>query len=179
MAEMTRRNIQVSWGPVIGGALVAIAVTIVLGLFGAAFGFGGLTALSAVWQIFTPLVATFIGALAAVALARESSYANAVMVWCLALIFSTAVLLIAPFRVAGSAAVPALAALAAVLGLIGALVGAGLGAGAVRRYGIGVGSPARSASQGNSGYGEPYQPQVKPSSEVALRREEQEDRTHH
>jgi peptidoglycan/LPS O-acetylase OafA/YrhL len=170
---------QVSWEPVIGGAFVAVAVTIILGLFGAAFGFGGLTALSAVWEILTPMIATFIGVLAAVAMARESSYANAVMVWCLSLVFCSAILLIAPFRATGSAALPALAALAAMLGLMGALIGAGLGAGAVRRYGIRAESPARADSGGDSGYREPYQPPVEPSSQAELRRDEQEDRTQH
>jgi hypothetical protein len=170
---------QVSWGPVICGAFVAVAVTIVLGLFGAAFGFGGLTALWAVWEVLTPLIATFSGVLAAVAVAQESTYTNAAMVWCVALVFSAAILFLAPFRTTGSAALPALAALAAVLGFIGALVGAGIGAGAVRRIGIRAESPARAASGGNSGYREPYQPQAEPSGQAELRRDEHEDPTLH
>src|SRR6266536_747309 len=63
---------RVRWSSVIPGAFCAVAIQIVLGLFGAAFGFAGesagLKALSAVWEVLTPLVALFFGATMAVSL---------------------------------------------------------------------------------------------------------------
>ena len=65
IATMEIGPTHVRWGAVIPGALCAIAIQIVLGLFGAAFGFrespeaAGVMALPAVWEILTPLVAVF------------------------------------------------------------------------------------------------------------------------
>lgn len=181
MAEIARRNMQIQWGPVIGGAFVALAVMVVLGLFGTAFGLGGATGLSAVWQILTPLVAIFIGSITAVVASSEASYGNAIMVWCLAVVFTAAVLVLSPgIAVNGTGA--GLAGLAAILGLVGAVVGGVIGASAGRRLGFQAG---RQRGATDSGYRqEPFREErireetVQPSSEATLRRE-QEDRTYH
>jgi hypothetical protein len=87
---------RVQWGPVITGVLCALAAQIVLGLFGAAFGFASapagnaLEVLAAVWTILTPIVASFIGAYIAVRVAGDRDEAGAflhgALVWCIGLI---------------------------------------------------------------------------------------------
>ena len=88
---------RIQWGPVIAGVLCAIAVQIVLGLFGIAFGFAsepagrGLGILAGVWGvIITPIAASFVGALVAVRIAGErldaSAYLHGALVWCIGLI---------------------------------------------------------------------------------------------
>ncbi len=88
---------RVQWGPVIAGVLCALAVQIVLGLFGVAFGFasvpagGGPKVLAAVWAvIITPVAASFVGALIAVRIAGEhmdaGAYLHGALVWCIGLI---------------------------------------------------------------------------------------------
>jgi hypothetical protein len=88
---------RVKWGPVIAGVLCAIAIHIVLGLFGAAFGFAAQPADSkalgvgaGVWGLLTPLVASLAGAIVAVRLADErheaSSFLHGALVWAVGLI---------------------------------------------------------------------------------------------
>ena len=100
MASQTwtdRQLPRVQWGPVITGVLCAIAAQIVLGLFGIAFGFasrpaasGGLGILAAIWELVTPIVASFIGAYVAVRVAGDRGIAGALLhgsiVWCIGLI---------------------------------------------------------------------------------------------
>lgn len=135
MAElMMRREVtRVPWGPVVAGAFLAVAISIVLGLFGAAFSVGGLTVLGGIWEILTPLVATFCGAALAAVIARQSEAPlTGVMVWCVALAYGAA--LLAGMSALGrtpqqvSAGGAALAGLAAILGLLGGLAGASFGA---------------------------------------------------
>jgi hypothetical protein len=81
---------------VITGVLCALAAHIVLGLFGAAFGFaaapGGkeLGVLAAIWGLVTPFVATLLGAWLAIRLSgeldRNTGYVNGILVWCIGLI---------------------------------------------------------------------------------------------
>ncbi len=134
---------RIRWGAVIPGAFCAVAIQIVLGLFGAAFGFGGesagaagLMALPAIWEVLTPLVAVFIGSAIAVSLGgRRNAYLNGFMVWC---IFLSAVAfylvrdlgtLTARAEAIGltAASATALAGLSALLGLTGAFVGSSVG----------------------------------------------------
>ncbi len=134
MAEMMlRREVtRVPWGPVVAGAFLAVAISIVLGLFGAAFTVGGLTDLCGIWEILTPLVATFCGAALAAVIARQTEASlTGVMVWCVALTYGAALLIgMSAFGAtpqhlpAGGAA---LAGLAAILGLLGGLAGASFG----------------------------------------------------
>lgn len=88
---------RVNWAPVIAGVLCALAAHVVLGLFGAAFGFASrpadssaLGVLAVVWSILVPLVASFIGAWVAVRIARDAAPASAFldgsMVWCIGII---------------------------------------------------------------------------------------------
>jgi hypothetical protein len=88
---------RVQWGPVIAGVLCAIAVQIVLGLFGLAFGFAsepagrGLGILAGVWGVIvTPIAASFVGALVAVRIAAErleaGAFLHGALVWCIGLI---------------------------------------------------------------------------------------------
>jgi hypothetical protein len=77
---------RVQWGPVVAGVLCALAVQVVLGLFGAAFGFAarpadskGLGFLAATWALLTPLVASFIGAVVAVRVAGDRREAGALL----------------------------------------------------------------------------------------------------
>jgi hypothetical protein len=123
---------RVEWSPAITGAFGAVAVAIVLTLFGAAFEQGGLRVLAGVWMVMTPLVALFIGgAIAAWMAGRPDTYATGIMVWCIALVAGT--LLVSAQSASGrepaaNAAWLALAGLAAILGFIGALVGSAVGA---------------------------------------------------
>ncbi len=118
------------------GALCALAIAIVLGMFGASFGQGGLTTLSGVWQVLTPLVATFIGSIVAATISeRRDAVPSGIMVWCISLVAGA--LLVAAFvrvvmapgsgELARSSAVLALGGLAAVLGLVGAVIGSAAG----------------------------------------------------
>ncbi len=134
---------NVRWGSVIAGAFCAMAIQIVLGLFGAAFGFGGesagaagLKALSGVWEILTPLVAVFIGSAMAVSIGgRRNAYLNGFMVWCISLAAVAFYLARDLGTVTGraeaigltGAAAPALAGLSALLGLTGAFLGSAIG----------------------------------------------------
>ncbi|HZZ83422.1 MAG TPA: hypothetical protein VFE30_02705 [Anaeromyxobacteraceae bacterium] len=88
---------RVNWAPVIAGVFCAIAAHVVLGLFGAAFGFASRPAdssaigvLAGVWSILAPLVASFIGAWVAVRIARDgepaSAFLDGAMVWCIGII---------------------------------------------------------------------------------------------
>jgi hypothetical protein len=88
---------RVQWGPVIAGVLCAIACHIVLGLFGAAFGFAASPTDSkaigigaGIWGLVTPFAASLIGAWVAVRLAAEREEAGAMLhgalVWSIGLI---------------------------------------------------------------------------------------------
>ncbi|BDG08090.1 hypothetical protein [Anaeromyxobacter paludicola] len=88
---------RVNWAPVIAGVLCALAAHVVLGLFGAAFGFAArpadssaLGVLAGIWGILVPLVASFIGAWVAVRIAHDaqpaSAYLDGAMVWCIGII---------------------------------------------------------------------------------------------
>ncbi len=87
---------RLQWGPVITGVLCALAAQIVLGLFGATFGFAAAPAgealgiLAVVWGLVTPIVASFIGAHVAVRMTRETTdasvYLHGALVWCIGLI---------------------------------------------------------------------------------------------
>jgi len=134
---------RVHWGSVIPGAFCAVAIQIVLGLFGASFGFGveragsaGLKALSGVWVILTPFVAIFLGSAMAVSLAgRRNAYLNGFVIWCISMAavafylgrdLATVTARAEAIGLTGAAA-PALAGLAALLGLTGAVVGSAIG----------------------------------------------------
>jgi len=131
---------RVRWSSVIPGAFCAVAIQIVLGLFGAAFGFAGesagLKALSAVWEVLTPLVALFIGATMAVSLGgRRNAYLNGFILWCISLAavafylgrdIGTVTARAEAIGLTGAAA-PALAGLSALLGLTGAFIGSAIG----------------------------------------------------
>jgi hypothetical protein len=153
---------RIRWGAVIAGALVAIAVEVVLGLFGAAIGIQadqrgstGLAAVGVVWNLLVPLVAAFCGALVAARMAsaveEKASLLHGVLVWCVGLIsgalFLTGILTTAARNAATieanrsilvtsanqfSARSASGAALAALAGLLG-LCGAILGAAVGRR----------------------------------------------
>jgi hypothetical protein len=144
------RATRIEWGPAVAGAFCAVAVTIVLGLFGAAFGFGarssgslGLGVLAGIWEILTPLVATFCGAALATAIVgRRAAYVTSFMVWCLSVAFGALLVgslgslgatsaTLQALMASGSGA--ALAGLAAILGLVGALTGAAVTSAAMER----------------------------------------------
>ena len=79
---------RIHWGSVIPGALCALAIQIVLGLFGAALSFQGggegARSLSVVWEVLTPCVALLFGsAMAASMGGRRRAYLNGLLVWCL------------------------------------------------------------------------------------------------
>lgn len=138
---------RVQWASAIGGALLAVAIAIVLGLFGVAFGLAGqvpgsqgLALLSGVWKILTPLVATFAGAaLAASMVGRRDAFLTGVMVWCMSLAFAASLaggaslLGMMPRGQALSASGAALLGLSAILGFVGALGGAAAGVAADQR----------------------------------------------
>jgi len=131
---------RVRWNSVIPGAFCAVAIQIVLGLFGAAFGFSGesagIKALSAIWVVLTPLVALCIGATMAVSLGgRHNAYLNGFVLWCISLTavafylardIGTVTTRAEAIGLTGAAA-PALAGLSALLGLTGALAGSAIG----------------------------------------------------
>lgn len=88
---------RLSWSAVIAGALLAIAVHIVLGLVGAALGFAaapadskGLGAGAAAWALLTPFVASLVGAWVACRMAAAEDQAtgnlHGVVVWGIGLI---------------------------------------------------------------------------------------------
>jgi len=131
---------RIRWASVFAGSFCAVAVQIVLGLFGAAFGFGGegagVNALPAVWEVLTPAVALFAGSVLAISLdGRRNAYLNGFMVWC---IFLAAVAFYLG-RDIGTvtaradaigltrASATALAGFSALLGLAGAVVGSAIG----------------------------------------------------
>lgn len=129
---------RVHWSAAVAGAFLAAATATVLGLFGAAFGKAGIGVLSGVWQILTPLVAGFVGAVVAAALASRAAYLNGILVWALWVAFAGTVMALAS-RPLGTGAAQgvsagpsgttlALSGLAAILGLVGALVGSAIGA---------------------------------------------------
>ena len=131
---------RIRWGPVIAGTLCALAIQIVLGLFGASFGFGGgrvgVSAFPAVWEVFTPAVALFAGSAFAVSLdTRRNAYLTGFMVWCV-FIAGAAFYLVRDIGMVTAranaigltgASAPALAGLSALLGLVGAGVGSAAG----------------------------------------------------
>lgn len=127
---------RIEWGPAVGGAFCATAIAVILELFGAAFSLGGLTVLGGVWQIVTPLVATFFGAVLATSMVGRRGYLTGFMVWCLTLAFAALVAAVlgqigatprTPHALAVSGSTMALAGLAGILGLVGALLGAAVG----------------------------------------------------
>jgi hypothetical protein len=144
---------RVQWGPVITGVLCALATQIVLGLFGAAFGFASGPAgnaveiLSAIWTLLTPVAASFVGAHVAVRVAGDRSEAGAflhgALVWCIGLIagaiFITGSLASGALSAGaaraqstadaarGAAAGAGAAGVAALFGLGGAILGAAVG----------------------------------------------------
>ena len=131
---------RIRWGPVIAGTLCALAIQIVLGLFGAAFGFGGgrvgVSALPVVWEVLTPPVALFAGSAFAVSLdTRRNAFLTGFMVWCifLAAVASYLVrdigMVTARADAIGltGASAAALAGFSALLGLVGAGVGSAIG----------------------------------------------------
>ncbi|ACG73825.1 conserved hypothetical protein [Anaeromyxobacter sp. K] len=88
---------RLSWGAVIAGVLLALAVHVVMGLIGGAIGFaaqpadsGALGAGAAIWALLTPFVATLLGAWLAVRMAgrydEAGSNLHGVMVWCIGLL---------------------------------------------------------------------------------------------
>jgi hypothetical protein len=164
---------RIRWAAVIPGVLCALAIQIVLGLFGAAMGISAGPAdsnemgiLGAIWSILTPAVASLVGAHVATRLASAlhpaGAYLHGVLVWCIGLIagalFLTGVLTggaiggghalganmrgrddAAPQQTRAeqvgksAAGASALAGLAALFGLAGALVGSMSGRRAVLR----------------------------------------------
>jgi hypothetical protein len=134
---------RIRWGAVIPGIFCAVAMQIVLGLFGAAFGLGGesagaagLKVLSGIWEILTPFVALFVGSALAVSLGvRRNVFLNGFVLWCVSLAAVAFYLARDLGTVTGraeaigltGAAIPALAGLSALLGLTGALVGSAVG----------------------------------------------------
>ena len=166
MAEAMFVERRVHWGAAVAGAFFAAAIATVLGLFGAAFGRAGITVLSGVWQILTPLVAGFLGAALAAMLAGRSPYLHGGLVWALCVTYVGAVLVIAGSAGRGAgetsaaarmAAGPtgttlALAGLAAILGLVGALIGSAIGGSLegriARRAELRTGAPQRTYAPG-------------------------------
>ncbi|HYZ90092.1 MAG TPA: hypothetical protein VE620_12410 [Myxococcales bacterium] len=88
---------RIRWAPVIAGALCALAIQIVLGLFGTAMGISAgpsgsneIGILGAIWSILTPAFASLVGAHVATRLASAlhpaGAYLHGVLVWCIGLI---------------------------------------------------------------------------------------------
>jgi hypothetical protein len=88
----------IHWGPVITGVLCALGIQITLGLFGFAFGFAaepadsaGLGFLAAAWTLVVPFLASFVGAMVAVRIAkageRPGALLHGVLVWSIGLVF--------------------------------------------------------------------------------------------
>jgi len=162
MSEMLVRSghpARVQWGPTVAGAFLAVAIAIVLGLFGAAFGFGGqssgsqgLVVLSGIWEIVTPLVALFVGAyVTASIVGKRNPYFNGIMVWSIASAYGMLLAIgltrmISPaqhaFQLASSGGA-ALAGLSAILGLVGSIGGSAVGAALERRSSAGEVESAR------------------------------------
>lgn len=165
MAELTIERARVHWGAAVAGAFFAVAIAIVLGLFGAAFARAGFNVLAGVWQILTPLVAGFVGAaVAASFVGRRGAYLNGLMVWALGLAYAVVLATISARSVGtgaaagqqavgASAGMLALGGLAAILGLVGALIGSAVAGTIERRI-------ARRAEErppsGERAYREPY-----------------------
>ncbi|ABC81037.1 hypothetical protein [Anaeromyxobacter dehalogenans] len=116
---------RLSWGAVISGVLLALAVHVVMGLLGGAIGFaaqpadsGALGAGAAIWALLTPFVATLLGAWLAVRMAGREDAAGAnlhgVIVWCIGLLAGAVFL-------AGTLATGAMAAGASASGNAGVL----------------------------------------------------------
>lgn len=138
---------RVQWGPTVSGAFLAVAIAIVLGLFGVAFGIAGqapgpqgLAVLGGVWKILTPLVATFAGAaLTASIVGKRAALLNGVMVWCVTLAFAAVIaggvsaIGLMPRATPLGASGTSLLGLAAILGFVGAIGGAIAGAAADQR----------------------------------------------
>lgn len=114
---------RIHWSAVIAGVFFALGAHIVMGLIGAALGFAAEPADSealgfgaAVWGLFTPFVATLIGAWIAIRLAGEqdkpSDYVHGILVWCIGLVAGALFL-------AGTAATGAMTAGAAASGNLG------------------------------------------------------------
>lgn len=147
---------RMHWPAIVAGAFIALALQVVLGLFGLALGAasqatdsGVVAVLGGLWGLLVPFVATFVGAMAAVALARvehrPSAMLHGVLVWCVGTVAGTVLLAgttagaaltggliqggglepLSMEALAGqTAASLALAGLAALFGLLGAILGA-------------------------------------------------------
>jgi hypothetical protein len=88
---------RVEWAPVITGVLCALAIHIVLGLFGTAFGLAaepadsrGVGVAAGIWGLFVPFIASSIGAFLAVRIARREdapgAHLHGALVWSIGLI---------------------------------------------------------------------------------------------
>jgi hypothetical protein len=88
---------RVEWAPVITGVLCALAIHIVLGLFGTAFGLAaepadsrGVGFAAGIWGLFVPFIASAIGAFIAVRIARREdvpgAHLHGALVWAIGLI---------------------------------------------------------------------------------------------
>lgn len=122
---------RLSWGAVIAGVLLALAVHVVMGLVGGAIGFaaepadsGALGAGAAIWALLTPFVATLLGAWLAVRMSGREDEAGSnlhgVMVWCIGLLAGAVFL-------AGTLATGAMAAGASASGNAGVMRQMGVG----------------------------------------------------
>ena len=98
---------RIQWSPIAAGVLCALAVHLVLGLFGAAFRFAagpidstGAAVAAGLWALLVPLVAFAIGAFVCVRIAREAepagSHLHGALVWCLGLVAGAVFLMTAP-----------------------------------------------------------------------------------
>ncbi|MHB8872480.1 MAG: hypothetical protein ACYC8T_02220 [Myxococcaceae bacterium] len=123
-----RFDLNVSWGPVIAGAFIALSLALVLNLFAGAFAAAGLGTLASIWMVLTPLVSTFVGAaVCANLVGRRAAYLNGILVWCLSLIAGALLFGAGLMRAGFSGGLMALSGLAALLGLAGALIGSAVG----------------------------------------------------
>ena len=115
---------RVRWSAVIVGALCALAIQIVLSLFGLGFGFAArpadsneLGVVAVIWNILVPLVATAIGASIAVRNAASSAmkgaFLHGTLVWALGLI-AGALFLTGTFAAAANSPRPELGPVAAI-----------------------------------------------------------------
>lgn len=88
---------QVAWPAIVAGVFIALASHIVLGFFSVALGTAAqaadstaLAVLGGIWGLLVPLVATFIGAVVAVRMARAieapSALLHGVLVWCIGIV---------------------------------------------------------------------------------------------
>lgn len=98
--EVDAARRKVSWGAIIAGSVVAVAITILLGLFGAGVGFSaidpateadplsGLSTGSAIWFVVAQLIALFVGGFVAARLSENLETVKAalhgVTVWAVA-----------------------------------------------------------------------------------------------